>query len=269
MALAMAGCQQWRVVTTQGPAPAATPDAGLPTQLIEPSPWSMRMLVFGAKADRICAENYKLGLAGQHAAVRAMRRRGASHAEVEGAYHYPWAEALRRQYRMLGKLHPPQLRGVFRHWRNTSLVRSKLQRAWGDGMAANKRRLAGHAAADLPLAKAKADQIAQRLPFNVCGTPDPNNPYPIKPPARQDPPTTYTAQLPVQERALLDKGMGVYWHHEVAGRVVDLARGTNCILVEIRLKKEYARRTVGAKFQLFRAQADSDTTWLTIIPSDA
>jgi hypothetical protein len=60
---------------------------------------------------------------------------------------------------------------------------------------------------------------------------------------------------------------GVYWRHQVAGRLVRRVPGSETVLVEIRLKPEFSRSVIGSDLQLFRSRRDPSVSWIGIVPA--
>ncbi|MEK6328603.1 MAG: hypothetical protein AABM66_13920 [Actinomycetota bacterium] len=80
------------------------------------------------------------------------------------------------------------------------------------------------------------------------------------------PPTRYTASLPLEDRPFVKKGTGIYWFHERAGRVFDLAMTNGKLVVHFRLKPRYARKGLETDLQLFRSRKHPDVTWFAMVP---
>jgi hypothetical protein len=226
------------------------------------------MLAYGAAADHVCALNYQRGNIGETRVEQIAKRHHWPAPKTEAEIRYAWADALQAQYRMLAALGPPPREAaLMRRWRETSRLRSTLYRRGGDAWAVSDKHRAGVLWSKLALAKEKADQLAQRLPFHACGTP--LGSFGVHPGRRQlvrHPAVIYSAKLPLTQRDLVRKGLGVYWYHHVAGRVVDVVPGATSLLIDMRLKRRYARRMIGASLRLFRSHEHPSISWLAIIP---
>jgi hypothetical protein len=227
---------------------------------------ALSMLTYTSRADQICLLNFHRGLRGERAVEQQAKTRRWRESEVEARIRYAWADAMEAEFRMIQALgQPPVQATLFRRWHKTALERSRIYDRWGDAWAASNRALEAGIQTKLDLAKTKADQLAQRLPFRVCGTPA-NFKQPDRQELLRDPALLYTAELPLGNRGLLHKGLRVYWLHHVAGRVVDQAPGAATMLVELRMKRAYARRMIGSQLQLFRSHRDPSKAWLAMIP---
>jgi hypothetical protein len=79
------------------------------------------------------------------------------------------------------------------------------------------------------------------------------------------PPTRYTASLPLEDRPFIKKGTAIYWFHERAGEVFDLAVANRKIVVYFRLKPRYAERGLTTDLQLFRSK-HPDIAWFAMVP---
>jgi hypothetical protein len=84
-----------------------------------------------------------------------------------------------------------------------------------------------------------------------------------------DPPLHYSGEFPLDSAPALRRLVGVYWRHQVAGRVIRRTPGVDSVLVDIRLKPEFAQRALGSQLQLFRGRKDPSQTWIAIIPRRA
>jgi hypothetical protein len=227
---------------------------------------------YARDVDEICVESFQRGIAGEEGAEAVGEEMGWSGPRIEAEIRYAWAEALVGQYRMIAALGPaPEKARLMDLWARTSLERSRLYRRIGDAWLESNSSRAAAFGTDLRIAKLMADHLAQPLPFQICGEPTsgPENPEDVVPPGQLVgyAPLRYTAEFPLDSLPALRRVKGVYWRHQVAGRLVRHVPGSETALVEIRLKPEFSRSVIGSELQLFRSRRDPSVTWIGIVPS--
>lgn len=228
--------------------------------------------MYAKEVDEICVESFHRGIEGEEEAEAVGEEMGWGGPRIEAEIRYAWAGALLGQYRMITELGPaPEEARLVDRWARTSLERSRLYRRIGDAWLESNSRRAAAFDTDLRIAKLMADHLAQPLPFRICGKPTsgPDNPEDVVPPGQLVgyAPLLYTAEFPLQSKAALRRTKGVYWRHQIAGRMVRWVPGSETVLVEIHLKPEYSRSVIGSDLQLFRSRRDPSVTWIGIVPS--
>jgi hypothetical protein len=224
---------------------------------------------FARDVDEICVESFHRGIEGEEEAEEVGEEMGWSDPRIEAEIRYAWADALVGQYRMIAALGPaPEKARLMNRWARTSLERSRLYRRVGDAwLESSSRRVASET--DLRIAKLMADHLAGPLPFRACGRPISGNEDDRVPPGQLVgyAPLRYTAEFPLHSAPLLRRVVGVYWRHQVAGRLVRQVSGAETVLVEIRLKPEFSRSVIGSDLELFRSRRDPSVSWIGIVPS--
>jgi hypothetical protein len=225
---------------------------------------------YARDVDEICVESFHRGIEGEEEAEALGEEMGWSGPRIEAAIRYAWADALVGQYRMIAELGPaPEQAKLMERWARTSLERSRLYRRIGDAwLESGSRGIAGPLT-DLRIAKLMADHLAGPLPLRVCGKPISGNEDDRVPPGQLVgyAPLRYTVEFPLESLPALRRVEDVYLRHQVAGRLVQYAPGSETVLVEIRLKPEFARSVIGTELQLFRGRRDPSITWIAIVPS--
>ena len=227
---------------------------------------------YARDVDGICVESFQRGIEGEEKAEAIGEEMGWSGPRIEAEIRYAWADALVGQYRMIVALGPaPEKAGLMDRWARTSLQRSRLYRRIGDAWLESNSRRAAASGTDLRIAKLMADHLAQPLPFQVCGEPTSGaeNPEDVVPPGQLVgyAPLKYMAEFPLSSLPVLRRVKGVYWRHQVAGRLVRHVPGSETVLVEIRLEPEFSRSVIGSDLQLFRGRRDPSVIWIGIVPS--
>ncbi len=239
--------------------------------------WSPELYDYAERADQICLSSAWLADRETEEAKQIGLAHHLSYREREGAQILAYAHGMSSQYKRLKKLGPaPQFAGVMREWVKTSRERAMLQRrrarAWLYGHGKDR----ALAYSKLSAAKERADIIAQRLPFHICGTPEgPPQKFTLAE-LREDPPRLYVGRRPVKDRSLVHVGTKVYWgphsSGHVAGKVIDVVRGMSEVVFQYRLYQRYARPAIRARAQLGYTQ-NTDTGerigWITITPPSA
>lgn len=224
---------------------------------------------YGRDVDEICVESFHRGIEAEEEAEAIGEEMGWSGRRIEAEIRYAWAGALVGQYREIAALGPaPEKARLMDRWARTSLRRARLYRRVGDAWLESGSGRAAAASIDLRIAKLMADHLAQPLPFQACGKPISGNEEDVVPPGQLVgyAPLRYTAEFPLDSLAALRRIKGVYWRHQVAGRMVQLVPGAETALVEIRLEPEFSRSVVGSDLQLFRGRRDPSVTWIGIVP---
>lgn len=227
---------------------------------------------YARDADEICIESFQRGLEGEEKAEAIGEEMGWSGPKFEAEIRYAWADSLLGQYQEIVALGPaPEQADLMERWAQTSLERSRLYRRIGDAwLEASPRRSALET--DLRIAKLMADHLAQPFPFQVCGKPTTGteDPEDVVPPGQLVgyAPLRYTAEFPMESSSDLHRIKGVYWRHQIAGHLVRRVPGSETVLIEIRLKSEFARSVIGSDLQLFRSRRDPSVTWIGIVPSE-
>ncbi len=227
---------------------------------------------YARDVDEICVESFHRGIEGEEEAEAIGEEMGWSGPRIEAEIRYAWADALVGQYRMIAALGPaPEKAGLMDRWARTSLQRSRLYRRIGDAWMESSSRRAAAFGTDLRIAKLMADHLAGPLPFRVCGRPTSDTEADRVPTGQLVgyAPLRYTAEFPLDSAPALRRVVGVYWRHQIAGRLVHSVPGSETVLVEIRLKPEFSRAVVGSDLQLFRSRQDPSVTWIGIVPSRA
>lgn len=225
---------------------------------------------YARDVDEICVESFQRGLEGEEEAEVIGEEMGWSGAKFEAEIRYAWADSLVRQYQEIAALGPPSEQAeLMDRWARTSLERSRLYRRIGDAWLEESPRRTD-LETDLRVAKLMADHLAEPLPFQICGKPTTGteNPEDVVPPGQLVgyAPLRYTAEFPLDSLPDLRKIRGVYWRHQIAGHLVRRVPGSETVLVEIRLKPEFARSVIGSDLQLFRGRRDPSVTWIGIVP---
>lgn len=226
---------------------------------------------YARDVDEICIESFHRGIEGEEEAEAIGEEMGWSGPRIEREIRYAWADALVEQYRAIEALGPaPEEARLMERWARTSLERARLYRRIGDAWLEKNSDRADRET-DLRVAKLMADHLAQPLPLQVCGKPIPEeNPEDVVPPGQLVgyAPLRYTAEFPLKTAPMVRRAKGVYWRHQVAGRLVRHVPGSETVLVEIRLEPKYSRSVVGSELQLFRSRRDPAVTWIAIVPAE-
>jgi hypothetical protein len=227
---------------------------------------------YARDVDEICVESFQRGIEGEEKAEAIGEGMGWGGPKIEAEIRYAWADALVGQYRMIAALGPaPDKAQLVDRWARTSLERARLYRRIGNAWLESNSRRAMALGTDLRIAKLMADHLAQPLPVQICGKPTSGteNPEDVVPPGQLVgyAPLRYTAEFPLSALAAVRQVSGVYWRHQIAGRLVRHVPGSETVLVEIRLKPEFSRSVVGSDLQLFRGRRDPSVTWIGIVPS--
>jgi hypothetical protein len=224
---------------------------------------------YARDVDEICVESFHRGIEGEERAEAIGEAMGWSGPRIEAEIRYAWADALVGQYRMIAALGPaPEMARLMDRWARTSLERSRLYRRIGDAWLESSSRRSIGFGINLRVAKLMADHLAEPLPFQVCGKPISGNDHEHVPTgqivgyAR----LRYTAEFPLDSLPALRRVRGVYWRHQIAGRLVRHVPGSETVLVEIRLKPEFSRSVIGSELRLFRSRRDPSVTWIGIVP---
>lgn len=225
---------------------------------------------YARDVDEICVESFHRGIEGEEKAEAIGEEMGWSGPRIEAEIRYAWADALVGQYRTITALGPaPEKAGLMDRWARTSLERSQLYRRIGDAWLESNSRRAMAFGTDLRIAKLMADHLAQPLSFQICGKPTSGeNPEDVVPPGQLVgyAPLRYTAEFPLDSLPPLRRIRGVYWRHQIAGRLVRRVPGSETVLVEIRLKPEFSRSVIDSDLQLFRSRRDPSVSWIGIVP---
>jgi hypothetical protein len=226
---------------------------------------------FAREVDRICVESFHRGIEGEEDAEARGEELGWSGPRIEREIRYAWADALVDQYRRIEELGPaPERPALMERWARTSLERARLYRRVGDAWLQAGPRRAASLGTDLRVAKLMADHLAGPLPFRACGRPVSGDEQERVPTGQLVgyAPLRYTAEFPLESAAALRRVVGVYRRHRVVGRLVRSVPGSETVLVEIRIKPEFARSVVGSDLQLFRGRRDPAVTWIALVPAD-
>ena len=196
-------------------------------------PFGSELDKYAGNVDEICVESFHRGIEGEEEAETIGEERGWSGSKIEAEIRYAWADALVGQYRMLRELGPaPEMVGLMDRWARTSLQRSHLYRRIGDAwLESNSHREMG-THIQLPR-KVMADHLAEPLPFQACGKPTAGNDDGRIPTGQLlgYAPLIYTAEFPLASLSALRRVKGVYWRHQIAGRVVQRVPGSETVLV--------------------------------------
>jgi hypothetical protein len=225
---------------------------------------------YARDVDGICIESFHRGIEGEEKAEAIGEEMGWRGPKIEAEIRYAWADALVGQYQMITALGPaPEKTKLMDRWARTSLQRSRLYRQMGDAWLESNSRGEATSATDLSIAKLMADHLAEPLPFQVCGLPTSGNEDERIPTGQLlgHAPLRYTAEFPLDSMPALRQVRGVYWRHQIAGRLVHRVPGSETVLVEIRLKPAFSRSVIGSDLQLFRSRRNPSVTWIGIVPS--
>jgi hypothetical protein len=226
---------------------------------------------YASDIDEICVESFRRGIEGEEKAEAIGEELGWGGPKIEAEIRYAWADALVGQYQTITALgRAPDKARLMDRWARTSLERARLYRRIGDAWLESNSRRTMAFGTDLRIAKLMADHLAQPLPFQICGKPTsgPENPEDVVPPGQLVgyAPLRYTAEFPLNALAAVRRASGVYWRHQIAGRLARHVPGLETVLVEIRLKPRFSRSVVGSDLQLFRGRRDPSVTWIGIVP---
>lgn len=258
----MAGARVAIVVLLAATAAAAS-GCGLPFAVRTAPPTLEEFL---DRVDPICLRGHVAADDAELAAEEAAAQARWPSNRVEAEIRFGRAAALRAAYlaaRALGE--PPARRRAYGRWLTAMGQRARVYRRWGEAWLRGDEERMSHLSVRVDIALHRTDVLAERLPFDVCGSGDPafnNSPYE----PGKHPPREYTGVFPRKDREKVSSARGLWLGHRRIGRVYDVVNQPGSTVAFLRYKRKYAPLALDGSVELFRSREKPGLYWLALQP---